>query len=94
MNAAFEPPPIVIVEGAGSEFVQHITAGAHEIVADESVAAGGRDAGPSPYQRLPAALGSCTAMTLGLYARRKQFDVHRASCSVRHRPRISAPTPT
>ena len=75
MSATLEPQPIVVVEGGGSEFTQHITAGAHEIVADESVAAGGHDTGPSPYQLLLAALGACTSMTLGLYARQKQWPL-------------------
>ena len=84
MNATLEPQPIVIVEGAGSEFAQHITAGVHEIVADESFAAGGHDAGPSPYQLLLAALGSCTSMTLGLYARRKQWPLTRVRVELSH----------
>jgi putative redox protein len=84
MNAALEPEPPVIVEGAGSEFAQHITAGVHDIVADESVAAGGRDTGPSPYQLLLAALGSCTSMTLGLYARRKRWPLARVRVELSH----------
>jgi uncharacterized OsmC-like protein len=84
MNATIEPEPLVIVEGDGSEFAQHITAGVHDIVADESVAAGGRDAGPSPYQLLLAALGSCTSMTLGLYARRKQWPLTRVRVELSH----------
>jgi uncharacterized OsmC-like protein len=82
MNATLQP--LVVVEGAGSAFAQHITAGVHEIVADESVAAGGQDAGPSPYQLLLAALGSCTSMTLGLYARRKQWPLRRVRVELSH----------
>ena len=84
MNATLGPQPIVVVEGGGSEFTQHITAGAHEIVADESVAAGGHNTGLSPYQLLLAALGSCTSMTLGLYARRKQWPLTRVRVELSH----------
>ncbi len=84
MNATLEPQPIVTVEGVGSEFSQHITTGAHQIVADESLAAGGRDTGPSPYQLLLGALGSCTSMTLGLYARRKQWPLMRVRIELSH----------
>ena len=84
MNATLEPQPPVIVVGAESEFAQHITAGVHEILADESLAAGGQDAGPSPYQLLLAALGSCTSMTLGLYARRKQWPLTRVRVELSH----------
>jgi uncharacterized OsmC-like protein len=50
-----------------------ITTGGHRLFADEPVAAGGTDTGPSPYDLLIAALGACTSMTISLYARRKQW---------------------
>jgi uncharacterized OsmC-like protein len=84
MTPMLAPTPLVIVEGNGCEFAQHITAGVHKAVADESVPAGGRDAGPSPYQLLLAALGSCTSMTVGLYARRKQWPLTRVRVELSH----------
>lgn len=48
----------VIVRGSATGFVQEITAGRHRLVADEPVADGGTDAGPSPYDYLLAALGA------------------------------------
>src|SRR5262245_31786638 len=67
--------PMVTIEGDGQSFVQRITAGVHQLTADEPVAAGGGDAGPDPYQLLLAALGSCTSMTVTMYARRKQWPL-------------------
>src|SRR5688572_18218533 len=65
----------VVVEGDASGFAQHITVGTHTLSADESVTGGGTDTGPNPYQLLLAALGSCTSMTVALYARRKQWPL-------------------
>jgi uncharacterized OsmC-like protein len=48
----------VIVRGAGSAFVQTIETGSHRLIADEPVAHGGTDAGPTPYDFILAALGS------------------------------------
>lgn len=52
-----------------------IYAGKHQLVADEPVPLGGDDLGPAPYQYLKAALGSCTAMTIRMYAERKKWPV-------------------
>lgn len=64
----------VIVESRDG-LSQSITAGAHRLIADEPVGAGGRDDGPTPYDLLLAALGACTAMTISLYASRKGWPV-------------------
>ena len=48
----------VIVRGSAAGFAQEILAGRHRLTADEPVAAGGADAGPTPYDLILAALGS------------------------------------
>lgn len=56
----------------------------HALVADEPVAVGGTDQGPSPYGLISAALAACTAMTLHSYAKLKQLPVRDIRVLVRH----------
>ena len=76
--------PEVVVRGSVAGFAQEITAGSHRLFSDEPKAAGGEDAGPSPYELLAAALGACTSMTLGMYARRKQWSLASVIVRLRH----------
>ena len=66
---------LVNVRGAANGFVQQITAGAHHLRSDEPTSAGGTDTGPTPYDLLLAALGSCTSMTVAMYARGKRWPL-------------------
>ena len=54
------------------------------LVADEPLAAGGTDTGPGPYDYLLTALGSCTSMTVALYARKKQWPLESVRVTLRH----------
>jgi len=54
------------------------------LVADEPVADGGNNEGPSPYDYLMAALGACTGMTLQMYARRKGWPLEDAVVRLSH----------
>ena len=56
-------------------YATKIKAGHHDLIADESPALGGQDAGPAPYELLVAALGACTAITLKMYAERKDWPL-------------------
>jgi putative redox protein len=61
-----------------------INAGPHTFLADEPLAAGGADEGPTPYDLVLAALGACTAMTLRMYADRKQWPLEGVVVHLHH----------
>ena len=56
-------------------FAHSLTAGKHTLIADEPPDKGGTDTGPEPTQLLAASLASCTAITIEMYAQRKEWDV-------------------
>ena len=58
-----------------TNYLVAIKAGRHELNADESIALGGNDIGPAPYELLCSALCACTAITLRMYAERKQWPL-------------------
>ena len=69
----------VEVGWAGGKFAQDIEVAGHRIRSDEEKDKGGDGSGATPHELLLAALGSCTAMTLKVYAERKGWplrDVH------------------
>ena len=81
-NAAQETT--VVVRGSGLGFAQAISVRSHRLAADEPVASGGTDTGPTPYDLLLAALGSCTSMTVALYARRKGWPLEAVTVRLSH----------
>lgn len=67
-----------------SGFFSTINAGGHYFYADEPIAAGGTDNGPSPYELLLASLGSCTNMTLKMYADHKGIPLEKVISRLSH----------
>lgn len=74
----------VVVRGDAAGWAQAVAVGRHQLTADEPVAVGGGDAGPDPYALLLASLGSCTSMTVSLYARRKSWPLAAVTVRLRH----------
>ena len=80
-----EAVPGVVVSGQTTGgFYNVAKARSHQFIIDEPLSYGGTDIGPTPYEYLGAALGSCTSMTLNGYARRKELDVSHVSVHVTH----------
>lgn len=70
-------------ESGESQLAQRITVGRHVLAADEPVPIG-LDGGPTPYDLLLAALGTCTSMTVRLYADRKKWPLENVTVRLRH----------
>src|SRR5262249_32103606 len=78
-------PGTVIVASTGTgPFEQVLLDGRHALRADEPAAVGGGDAGPGPYELLLMALGSCTSMTVNMYASRKKWTLDQVIVRLRH----------
>jgi putative redox protein len=74
----------VTVIGGHSGLLQAISVGPHHLLADEPKTSGGSDAGPDPYELLLSALGSCTNMTLRMYADRKKWSLKEIRVALTH----------
>jgi putative redox protein len=74
----------VLVEEKDHQFSQHVSTNSHYWLADEPVRVGGKNSGPDPYEHLLAGLGACTAMTLRMYAQRKQLAVQHIKVELTH----------
>ena len=74
----------VVVHTGASGYRSDVLANGHALVADEPESVGGTNAGPSPYEYLLAALGSCTGMTIRMYADRKQWPVEGVTVRLSH----------
>ncbi|WP_373986760.1 OsmC family protein [Duganella sp. BuS-21] len=57
-------------------YTTQIEVGGHALTGDEPARNGGSGAGPAPYDYLLAGLGACTAITMRMYADRKQWPVN------------------
>ena len=74
----------VVVCGDGEGLRHEVFVGSHRLAADEPPEAGGSDRGPNPYDLLLASLGVCTAMTLTMYAQRKDLPLRGVTTRLRH----------
>lgn len=72
------------VASGGPQWATAITTGNHSLTSDEPAALGGADAGPAPYDLLLASLGSCTAITLRMYAARKEWPLEEVTIDLAH----------
>ena len=75
---------VTVRETGAGKFSQRVELGRHVLAADEPVEVGGADSGPSPIQFMLASLGSCTLMTLRVYAAHKKWALGAIRVEVFH----------
>ena len=80
---------VTVVESGNGPFGQFITAGTHVLGADEPTELDGKNTGPDPYELLLSALGTCTAMTIRMYAQRRNLKLTRVEVRLRHEQLVS-----
>jgi len=78
------PEDGVVVKTGHGKFGTEVHTRDHRFLADEPRSYGGDDTGPTPYDLLLAALGTCTAMTMKLYADRKGWPFEGATIQLTH----------
>jgi putative redox protein len=82
---------VLLEETGGGKYQVRATVGTSTFLVDEAIAVGGLGSGPDPYDLLSAALGSCTLMTVRLYADHKKWPLQHISVKVtHHRPSLQA----
>jgi putative redox protein len=79
LQSSISASTVVVASTGAGAFQQIMLDGRHVLHADEPVAAGGGDTGPGPYELLLMELGSCTSMTVHLYAAQKQWPLDQVS---------------
>jgi putative redox protein len=75
---------VVVASTGQGKFEQVMANGRHTVIADEPASAGGADVGPGPYDLLLMSLGSCTSMTIHMYAARKQWPLQQVVVRLKH----------
>jgi putative redox protein len=83
LQNSVKPGTVVVASTGAGPFDQIMLDGRHSLRADEPAAAGGSDAGPGPYELLLMSLGSCTSMTVHLYAARKKWPLEQVVVRLR-----------
>jgi putative redox protein len=78
------PEALVVEETGHGKFRLQVTSGESSFIVDEPASAGGTGEGPTPYDLLSAALGSCSLLTMRLYADRKGWPLEGVRVAITH----------
>jgi putative redox protein len=78
------PKGKVQVLESNHKFLREVMTDDHQWFADEPTAFGGSNRGPDPYEHLLAAVGTCTSMTIRMYANRKKWPLDDVKITLEH----------
>ena len=84
LQQSIAPGSVIVASTGMGPFEQVLLDGRHTLRVDEPITVGGGDVGPGPYELLLMALGSCTSMTINMYATRKKWTLDRVVVRLRH----------
>jgi len=82
----------VTARSAGAAYVTELSDGVHAWRSDTSPANGGSDAAEDPEALVLGALGACTAITVRMYAARKQWSLDAVDVRLRYSRRDATGT--
>ena len=91
-NASFHRDSMVSVNIGRDKYYTTIDTGHHQFIADEPIAIGGKNLGPGPFDFLLSALGTCTVMTLRMYADRKKWPLEQVTLHLQMKKNIEVTT--
>lgn len=84
-KAKAEVPGGQVFIGEGNQrFLREVATDDHAWLSDEPKRMGGDNLGPDPYEHLLASLGTCTSMTIRMYANRKQWPLEDVRIRLEH----------
>lgn len=86
-DAPKDDDAVIVSESGAGKYQQDVQIGPHHLLADEPVAVGGGNTGPTPYDFLSIGLGACTSMTISMYAERRKIPLEHVEVLVRHEKR-------
>jgi putative redox protein len=85
------PESVYLSDGKYGPYQVVVRSASSTLIADEPYGAGGLGSGPTPFDLLSAALGSCALMTMRRYALDREWPLERLVVRVSHdRPTLAA----
>jgi len=73
-----------VVARLNDSYTTEIMANGHSLLVDEPTDIGGNDLGPNPYGLVSSGLAACTAITLKMYANKKEWDINEIRVHIKH----------